>query len=148
MAIVKRNTAMNPVFSRFFDNFFDGEFFDRVPALAGMNVSVPAVNVKEDDNGFVVEVAAPGMKKDDFKVTVDNGMLTISSEKEMQNETKEGEKYTRREFSYSSFERSFALPETVEDGKIEAKYEDGILKLYLPKKEEAKPQPARMIKIK
>jgi HSP20 family protein len=104
--------------------------------------------VKENDDEITIEVAAPGLKKDDFKLDYDNGRLTISSEKEDKFEEKEGEKITRREFSYSSFQRSFSVPETlINADKIAAKYNDGILKVTLPKREEVKPKPAKQIKI-
>jgi HSP20 family protein len=85
----------------------------------------------------MVSLAVPGMKKDDFNIDVEGNMLTISSEKEESKEEKE-DKYTRKEYNYSSFSRSFTLPDEVNKEKIEAKYEDGVLKLMLPKKEEAK----------
>ena len=88
------------------------------------------------------------MTKNDFKVELDSNILTITSEKKDKFETKEGERYSRREFSYQSFQRSFQLPKEVVDAeKIEAKYENGVLRLVIPKKEEAKPKPARMIQI-
>jgi len=94
-------------------------------------------------------MAAPGMNKEDFKVELDGNVLTISSEKQNENEVKDGERYSRREFSYQSFQRSFQLPKEVVDAdKIEAKYENGVLKLVVPKKEEAKPRPPKTIQIK
>jgi HSP20 family protein len=93
-------------------------------------------------------VAAPGMSKGDFKLNYDNGRLTISSEKKMENEEKDGDTITRREFSYQSFQRSFTVPETmVNADKISAKYDNGILHVTLPKREEVKPKPAKEIKI-
>lgn len=116
--------------------------------FAGSNSTLPAVNVKENDNEYLIEVAAPGLKRGDFKVNYDNGRLTISSEKRVEHEEKDGEKVTRREFSYQSFQRSFTIPETtVAVDKITAKYEDGILHITLPKREEVKPKPAKEIKI-
>ena len=111
--------------------------------------TLPSVNVRETNDAFHIEVAAPGMKRDDFKVELDNNFLTISAEVENKNEnTDERDGYTRREFSYQSFQRSFALPENkVEGEKIAAKYVDGILNITVPKKEEAKPKPAKQIKI-
>ena len=111
--------------------------------------SLPAVNVRETNDDFMIEVAVPGMKREDFKVELDNNVLTISSSKEENREEKgrEGE-YTRREFSYQAFQRSFSLPEAkVEGGKISAKYTDGILYVTVPKREEAKIKPARQITI-
>lgn len=93
-------------------------------------------------------MAAPGMNKEDFKVELDGNVLTITSERKDENETKDGERYSRREFSYQSFQRSFQLPKEVVDAeKIEAKYENGVLRLLVPKKEEAKPKPPKMIQI-
>ncbi|WP_224996036.1 Hsp20/alpha crystallin family protein [Cesiribacter sp. SM1] len=111
--------------------------------------SIPAVNIRETADGYEVEMAAPGMSKKDFRIELDNNVLTISSEKRTENEQKEGERYTKREFSYQSFQRSFSLPkEVVDDEKIQAKYEDGVLRLSIPKKEEAKPRPPKQIAIR
>jgi HSP20 family protein len=110
--------------------------------------TVPSVNIKETDNHFEVEMAAPGMKKDDFSIELDGNLLSITSEKESKEEEKEGDKYSRKEFSYQSFTRSFQLPKDVVDAdKIEAKYENGVLNLVIPKKEEAKQKAPRLIKI-
>jgi HSP20 family protein len=100
-------------------------------------LTVPAVNVVENRNEYKVSLAAPGMKKSDFEIDVEGNMLTISSEKEETKEEKD-EQYTRKEFSYSSFSRSFSLPDDVKQDKIEAVYEDGVMKISLPKKEDAK----------
>lgn len=111
--------------------------------------SIPAVNVRESQDSFEVEMAAPGMAKKDFRIELDNNLLTISSEKKSENEHKEGERYTKREFSYQSFQRSFTLPKDVVDvDKIQARYEDGMLRLSIPKKEEAKPRPPKQIAIR
>ena len=93
-------------------------------------------------------MSAPGFEKSDFKIELNNSLLTISSEKKIKNETKEGQQFTRREFSYQSFSRSFTLPDTVEGEKIKAKYDNGILSVSIPKKEEAKPKPVKQIEIK
>lgn len=108
--------------------------------------STPAVNVSEDENKFTIEVAAPGLDKKDFKVNVENNVLTISSEKEDKKED-EGKNYMRREFSYTSFNRSFTLPDNVDDDKIKATHKDGVLNVEVPKSEEAKSKPGREIKI-
>lgn len=101
------------------------------------NGFVPATNIKEKENEFHIELAAPGMKKEDFKINLENNVMTISSE--MKNESKEEkENYAHKEFHFGSFCRSFTLPKTVETEKIKAVYEDGILKIDLPKKEETK----------
>jgi HSP20 family protein len=114
--------------------------------MDNFNANVPAVNIKENEQDFELEFAIPGFKKEDFNIELDNDVLTVSSEMKTEEETKE-ENYTRREFGYSSFRRSFTLPETVDGGKINATYEDGLLKLTLPKKEDALPKPKRMIEI-
>ena len=110
--------------------------------------NIPAVNIKESNEGFEVEMAAPGMSKKDFKIELENNLLTISSEKREEAEKKEGDRYTRKEFSYQSFSRSFSLPEVVDADKINARYENGVLFLSIPKKEEAKPKPPKQISIK
>lgn len=112
------------------------------------NSTLPAVNVKENSNEFQIEVAAPGMKKENFRVDYENGRLTISSELKNEKEEKEGETVTRREFSYQSFQRSFTVAEEVVNAdQISAKYNEGILHITLPKREEVKPKPAKQIKI-
>lgn len=145
MSIVKwRDQEENfPSFSNFFDDFFARDYHNG--DLRGANL--PAVNISEDDENFEVEVAAPGLKKEDFNIHIENNLLTISGEHKEENEEKEGKKVSRREFSYTSFNRSFSLPETVDEDKIEAKYQDGLLKLTLPKREEAKKQPPRQINV-
>ena len=110
-------------------------------------ISMPAVNVVETNDNFRIEVAAPGLDKKDFRIDLDNDMLTISSEKEEQNESKEEGKYMRREFSYSSFRRSFSLHNTVDAENIRANHKDGILEIILPKKDEAKQKPPKQISI-
>ncbi len=132
-----------------FDRFFEGDMMDwNQRNFAGSNSTLPAVNVKENDDEFILDVAAPGMKKSDFKIHYDNGRLTISSEISNENIEKEGERTTRQEFNYRSFQRSFNVQENVVDpDKINAKYEDGILHVSLPKRDEVKPKPSREIKI-
>lgn len=97
--------------------------------------ATPSVNVAENDTAFRLEVAAPGLAKEDFKVNIEDNILTISAEKTVENETKEGEKFLRREFGYSTFKRSFTLPETIDIANIKATYENGVLQLNLPKVE-------------
>jgi HSP20 family protein len=110
-------------------------------------VSTPAVNIIENNNEYRIEVAAPSLKKGDFKINLENDMLTISANKEESKEDK-NESFTRREFSYSSFSRSFTLPETVNGEKISAEYKDGILTISVPKLEVTKAKTAREISIK
>jgi HSP20 family protein len=126
--------------SDFFDNdrFFDSDWMRKQ--------SVPAVNVKETEKGFDIELAAPGLSKKDFNITVENKVLTISSEKKEEKEEKEKE-YTRREFSYSSFSRSFALPENVNEENVHATYTDGLLKLSLTKKALPKEKATKAIEV-
>ena len=113
------------------------------------NTTIPAVNIRETKESFDVELAAPGMRKEDFKVELDGNQLTISSERRSEEqEQTEDNRYTKREFSYQSFQRTFQLPKDVVDSdKIEARYENGLLHLVIPKKEEAKQKPPRMIQI-
>lgn len=110
------------------------------------NFAFPAVNIREEETGFTLELAIPGRKKEDFSIEIDHDVLTISMEVKDKEETKENG-YTRREFRYGSFKRAFTLPETVNADAIEANYEAGILRFNLPKKEEALPKPKRLIEI-
>ncbi|MCF2489582.1 Hsp20/alpha crystallin family protein [Dyadobacter sp. CY347] len=127
------------------NGFFGKDLFNELanPAFSG---SVPAVNVVENKEGFRIEVAAPGLQKPDFKLNLEKNQLTISAQKE-QKEEEASDKYTRREFKYSSFQRTFTLPNSIDGDKIEANYADGILSIALPKREEAKEKPARTIDI-
>lgn len=109
--------------------------------------TLPKVNIVETGADYKVEMAVPGMKKDDFTVQLDNNTLTIQAEKSEDSESENTQYHTRREFSYSSFSRSFFLPNTVEADKIEAKYLDGILTLVIPKREEARQKPVKTIQI-
>lgn len=133
----------------FFPSIVD-EFFGRdfLPNLFEFQtgINMPSVNIVEGKNDFRIEVAAPGLQKDDFKINLDNNVLTISSEKEEKQEEKD-ERYMRREFSYTSFRRSFSLPQTVEADKISANHSNGVLSISIPKKEEAKIKPAKQIEI-
>lgn len=146
---MKRNGSLFPEFPKFFDDFFTKDFFDwGTSNFSTTGTNLPAVNILENANNFVVEMAAPGMRKDDFEIELKDELLTIRSQKQVENELKEGERYTRREFSYQAFQRSFRLPKNVvEDSNIAAKYENGILQLLIPKKEEAKALPPRKIAI-
>jgi len=122
------------VFDDFFkpwNNWFENDLF------TGRAMNIPAVNITDNKDDFTVALAVPGMKKDDFNIDIDGNMITISCEKEEKKEEKEA-KFTRKEYNFSSFTRSFTLPDEILKEKIEARYEDGVLKLMLPKKEEAK----------
>ena len=146
MTLMKRNGNLLPMI---FDDFFNRDVFDwNNSNYSDTNTTIPAVNIKETAENYEVQVAAPGMTKDDFKVELDGNSLTISSEKSQQNEQKEGERFSRKEFSYQSFQRTFNLQKDVVDiDKIQAKYENGILHLLIPKKEEVKQKPPRRIQI-
>jgi HSP20 family protein len=134
------------LFPGMIDDFFRNELFS--PAWTNqLNRQLPAVNISEDEDAFHVELAAPGLKREDFKINLDGHLLTIGAETKAQSETKEGN-YSRREFNYSSFSRSFTLPEELVDAeKISARYENGVLNLSIPKKETAKPKGPRVIDI-
>lgn len=149
MSIVKRNGRVsNYSMPSLLDDFFTRDLFNWGSDYSNSGNSMPAVNIKETAEAFEVEMAAPGMEKKDFKIELDGNMLSISSEKQNQEEQNEGENYSRREFSYQSFYRTFHLPKDVVDAdKIKAKYENGLLYLTIPKKEEAKQKPARLIDI-
>jgi HSP20 family protein len=145
--LARRN--QDTTFPKLFSDFFDKELLDWSNSnFSDTNTTLPAVNIKDTKDDYIVEVAAPGMSKKDFKINLKDNLLTIASEKEHKNEDEE-EGYTRREYSYQSFSRSFTLPDNIVDSdKITAKYEDGELKITIPKKEEAKPKAPKEIKIK
>ena len=126
---------------RTFDNLFE-DIFSNLPAAWGKENgwNVPPVNIHENNEGFHLELLAPGLKKEDFKVNLDKGLLTISYEKKAESENNDYKTH-RREFSFTSFKRSFRVDDVINTEAIEAKYEDGVLKLYLPKKEEVKALP-------
>lgn len=133
-----RSTGLYPLFEDFFRPWDDWAGRNGFGGLLRQN-SVPAVNISENETDFTVTMAAPGLKKSDFKIDVKSNLLTISSETEKDTEQEE-EGYKRKEYSYNSFSRSFTLPEQVDKDKIEANYENGILKLRIPKMEEARNQ--------
>ena len=140
---------MLPTFTRksfrpfYMSNFFDDDFF---PVVQNRTSSMPAVNIREDEKKFSLELAVPGMEKKDLKIDINEDVLTISSESRQETEEdKDG--YKRKEFSYSSFCRSFYIPENVNRDAIEANYKDGILTVGLPKQEEEKSKITRQISI-
>lgn len=148
MSLIKRNGNAFPQIPALFDDFFGRELFNWGNSnYSSTSTTVPAVNIRETSEHFEVEMAAPGMDKKDFKISLDGNTLTISSQKQHADERK-NEGYTRREFSYQSFQRSFILPKDVvdEDG-IGAKYDNGLLRLSIPKKEEAKQKGPKLIEI-
>ncbi|MFD2514132.1 Hsp20/alpha crystallin family protein [Pontibacter locisalis] len=138
------STPTRSTFSNFFsdmDRFFDNDFWGMPMQMnRQMMANMPATNIRENEKDYSIEVAAPGMKKEDFNIDVNEGMLTISSHKEEEKKQEE-ENYTRREYNYSSFSRSFRLPESVNEDDIKASYKDGVLHLSVPKgKEQEKPK--------
>ena len=137
------------IFTDFFsdvDRFFDNDLFLMPMHLKRqMEGNIPAVNIRDNEKEYVIEVAAPGMKKDDFNIDMEEGQLTISSQREDE-KTEERENYRRREYNFSSFSRTLTLPENVEADKIKAYYENGILRLNIPKTKEQE-RPKRKIKI-
>lgn len=147
--LIRRNNngLFNPLHT-FFDDFFNRDLTDGAYSnFSNTGTSIPAVNIKETKENFEVEVAAPGMTKDDFKIELKGNTLTIFSEKSNESEQEDG-RFTRREFSYQSFNRSFNLPkDAVDTENIQARYENGLLKLAIPKKEEAKQKEPKQIAI-
>lgn len=150
MSLVKRRDGRVNRFPMLFDDFFNQDLFNWSNSnFSDTNTTIPAVNIKETPENYQVEVAAPGLTKNDFNVELDGNLLTISSEKTQETEDPgTGERYARKEFSYQSFCRTFNLQKDVVDiDKIEARYENGLLNLMIPKKEEAKQKPPRQIQI-
>lgn len=146
MSLVKR-TDENWL-PNIFDDMFKTDWFGGTTNVNSIGTSIPAVNIQENEDGFSVEVAAPGKAKEDFNIELDNEVMTISAQAKKENETKEENgRYTRREFSYATFKRAFTLPDSVDNSKIAASYENGVLLISIPKKEEAKVQPKRLIEI-
>ena len=127
-----KNNVVNPWFTDVFDSLInDSRLNDR------FTNKIPAVNIAETENEFHIELAVPGLKKEDFKISLDKNVLSVSAEKKVEN-VDESKKYSKREYSYSSFVRSFTLPESADHGQIEASYVDGVLKIDIAKREEAK----------
>src|ERR1700740_64610 len=130
----QKNYSVNPFFNDVFDTILNDRF------LGGRQAAqVPAVNIAETENEFHIELAVPGLKKEDFKINLEKNVLSVSAQKKEEN-VEEGKKFSKREYNYSSFTRTFTLPETVDHSKIDAEYVDGILKLNVAKREEAKIQ--------
>ena len=136
----QKNHAVNPFFNDVYSILNDSFLSEKLAA------KVPAVNIAETSNQFEVELAVPGLKKEDFKINLDKNVLTVSADKKTET-VDEDKKFSKREYSYQSFSRSFTLPERADHSKIEADYTDGILKLTITKKEEAKIQ-SREIAVK
>lgn len=141
---INKNNALPTFIDRFFqlDPFFNGE------SWGNLSAELPAVNIQETDQGFVLELAVPGRKKEDFKIELNEQTLRISSEQHKQEaEKSEDGRFTRREFGYQAFSRSFQLPQSIDSQAIEARYEAGILRIQLHKKEEARVKGPRLIDI-
>lgn len=148
MALVKfSNGHRSPSTSRWADDIFAPFFSDSFVSDRFIS-RVPAVNIAETEGAYEVELAAPGLGKDDFKINVDNDVMTVSAEKKTESESDTSEKhYSKREYSYTSFTRSFTLPESADQSKIEASYKDGVLRVSVGKREEAKVA-SRLIEVK
>ena len=150
MSQLIKKTPLFPSFPTFFDDFFTKDFFDwNDKNFAKVGTTLPSVNLKETDKDFRIDLAVPGMKKDDFKVEMQNGILTISSEKKEEKEEKDNEgNYLRREFSYEAFSRSFSMPENAKEDSIVAAYKDGILNIKIGKKEPKAVVTPKVIEVK
>jgi HSP20 family protein len=141
MNLIKRNS--NLILPSLLDEIFKPDWNG---GIQNFNTTIPAVNIKESETDFKLELFAPGLKKEDFNIEIDQKTLSISSEKQAETE-ENNETYSRKEFSFTSFKRTFNLSDTVNFDAIEANYENGILNLRLPKREEALPKPKRVIEI-
>lgn len=145
--LIRTGELVPSVFNDFFkpwNNWFD---MNNGGSLWGNILTIPAVNIEEEKKEFKISLAVPGMKKDDFKINVEGDMLTISAETKEEKEEKD-KKYTRKEYSYSSFSRTFTIPEGTRADKIDARYEDGVLKLVIPKTDETRKLEAKHIAVK
>ena len=141
MNLIKRNSTFD--FPLFMDDFLKPDWFGGQHQAAN---NLPSVNIEDLETEFRIDFAVPGMKREDFAIEIDNNELSISSKTNSENETKT-ENYTRREFNFQSFKRVFTLPKSVNVDGIQANYVDGLLKVTLPKKEEALPKPKRVVEI-
>jgi len=146
MTLIRKYTHRKPETINLLDTFFGKDFFWEPEHFFNRTGGKPAVNILETDNEYVIEIAAPGFTKQNFNLEVDKGVLTISTEKAVENENQDT--FTLREFYHSNFKRSFNLPENkVDESAIKAHYEAGILIVKMAKREEAKPKPKRIINI-
>jgi HSP20 family protein len=135
-----------PSLATWLDDIFENNFEHGLMSNFNTGMTLPAVNVKDRADDYIVEMAVPGLKKSDFDINLDNDLLSISAEIKTENEDT-NDNYTRREFGYSSFKRTFSLPKSVISEKIKATYTDGILTIELPKRDEAKKKPLKQIKV-
>ena len=142
---VMRRETLPSIFHDFFKPW--DRWFDTNGGSTPNMMTVPAVNIVEKQDHYEISLAAPGMKKDDFNIDVEGNLLTISAEKEEKREDKD-DRHTRQEFNYTSFSRAFTLPDGVQKDKIDASYENGLLKLNLPKTDEARKMPSKHINVK
>jgi Molecular chaperone (small heat shock protein) len=146
---VRKNGGLPSLLSDFFGtSLIDKDFFDMDSDLfpTRLGINVPTANITETPKEYKLELAAPGLERKDFNVEVDNHVLKISTEKEEEKREKDGE-YSRREYSFNSFSRSFTLPEDVREGNIDAKYENGVLKVSIPKMKETPAKPALKVAV-
>lgn len=148
MSLIGRNGNGFHSVPGLFDDFFSRDLFNWGNSnFSSTSTTVPSVNIKETTDDFQVEMAAPGMEKSDFNISLEGNLLTISSQRKHEEESKD-DGYTRREFSYQSFQRSFTLPrDVVEEDRIVARYQNGMLHLNIPKTERAKQKAPRLIEI-
>ena len=146
LANTNSNGLTFPTWSSWIDEMFNRDLPSVFTSNFNTGITLPKVNIRETKDAYFVDMAVPGLKKNDFHIDLDNQVLSISTEMEENNEQQE-ENYTRREFGYASFKRSFSLPETVKEDAIKAEYTEGVLSIHLPKKEEAIQKPAKRIKI-
>jgi HSP20 family protein len=150
MRLINGNSLFLPEFPRFFDNFKTRNWHNGNSGnhTSSTNTTIPAVNILENNDGYIVEMAVPGMSKKDFNIQLEDNLLTIASEHKDGTPMNEDDRWLHREFSYQSFHRSFRLNhKVVDDMKIKATYENGLLRLSIPKKEEAKINPPKRISI-
>lgn len=142
---MRRLRSMSPFWSSPLDRFFKSDFPDLWSSE--MTETVPSLNLTEEKNNYLIEVAAPGLKKEDFSVNVEGNLLTISCEKETETKDERENGFSRREYNYSSFSRTVTLPDFADSEKITAKYTDGILSLTIPKKPEAQKITGHKVKV-
>lgn len=147
MKIIKRNPGFNSHFQPTLSNFFEDDFFKMNPSPDSKWNKLPPVNISETEVDFKLDLAAPGFNKEEFKLKIENNLLTIEAKRE-RDKKEEGKNFSRREFLQNSFSRSFQLPENkISEDAIVASYENGVLSLSLPKKEEAKTPAPKTIEI-